>query len=157
MTVDTFRANEPNVFSSSSCGCSVSTVKNPFPLANLYRLQPIATDSIKSMYSVSTVRTARTTSDIAFTYSCFNSALYTFAHCVAVVVFLMGVFSHQECIRMLHLNNIITYQYRYPVHLKIHWKKHTVSSQDASTPRYQVTRNIFYWYGQLVGHQPLVV
>ena len=30
------------VFSVGACGCSVSTVTNPFPLANLYRMQPIA-------------------------------------------------------------------------------------------------------------------
>ena len=33
---------------------------------------------------------------------------------------------------------------RYPVHIKIHWKKHIVSSQDTSTPRCQVTRNIVF-------------
>ena len=43
----------------SASGCSVSTVKNPVPLANLYRLQPIATDSKKTMYSVSTVQAKR--------------------------------------------------------------------------------------------------
>ena len=49
-----FRAD---VFSSIACGCSVSTVKIPVPLANLYRLQPDATDSKKAMYtSVSTVK-----------------------------------------------------------------------------------------------------
>ena len=47
-----FRAD---VFSSIACGCSVSTVKIPVPLANLYRLQPVATDSKKTMHSVSTV------------------------------------------------------------------------------------------------------
>ena len=47
-----FRAD---VFSSIACGCSVSTVKIPVPLANLYRLQPVATDSKKTRYSVSTV------------------------------------------------------------------------------------------------------
>ena len=46
-----FRAD---VFSSIACGCSVSTVKIPVPLANLYRLQPVATDSKKTRYSVST-------------------------------------------------------------------------------------------------------
>ena len=35
--------------------CSVSTVKNPVALANLYRLQSIATDNKKTMHSVSTV------------------------------------------------------------------------------------------------------
>ena len=44
-----------DVFSSSPCGCSVSTVKNPDPVANVYRLQPVATDNNKTMYSVSTV------------------------------------------------------------------------------------------------------
>ena len=43
------------MFSSIACGCSVSTVKISVPLANLYRLQPVATDSKKTMYSVSTV------------------------------------------------------------------------------------------------------
>ena len=47
-----FRAD---VFSSIACGFSVSTVKMPVPLANLYRLQPVATDSKKTRYSVSTV------------------------------------------------------------------------------------------------------
>ena len=44
-----------DVFSSIACGCSVSTVKIRVPLANLYRLQPVATDSKKTRYSVSTV------------------------------------------------------------------------------------------------------
>ena len=35
--------------------CSVSTVKNPVALANLYRLQSIATDNKKTMHSVPTV------------------------------------------------------------------------------------------------------
>ena len=43
-----FRAD---VFSLIVCGCGVSMVKIPVPLANLYRLQPIATDSKKTMYS----------------------------------------------------------------------------------------------------------
>ena len=40
------------MFSSGARGCSVSTVKNHVPLANVYRLQPIATDSQKTMSSV---------------------------------------------------------------------------------------------------------
>ena len=42
-------------FSLSVFGCSVSTVKKPVALANLYRLQSIATDNKKTMHSVSTV------------------------------------------------------------------------------------------------------
>ena len=42
-------------FGLSVFGCSVSTVKNPVALANLYRLQSIATDNKKTMHSVSTV------------------------------------------------------------------------------------------------------
>ena len=52
MTGDVFRAD---VFCSGACGCSVSTVTNPVPLANLYRLQSVAIDSKKTVYSVSTV------------------------------------------------------------------------------------------------------
>ena len=48
-----FRAD---VFSSIACGCSVSTLKIPVPLANLY---PFVTDSKKTMYSVSTVKLSR--------------------------------------------------------------------------------------------------
>ena len=54
--VDIFKAN---VLSSGARGCSMSTVKNPVSLANLHRLQPVerlqpvATDSKKTMYTVS--------------------------------------------------------------------------------------------------------